>query len=202
MNDNLLASVEKYYTNKILEHGPIPRGVDWNGQESQFLRFEILSGLIEKNNPSILDYGCGYGAFCGFLKQKKIKNNFTGFDISKEMIKECEKKYKNENWYSVLSNNSKYDYVFASGLFNVMLDEDENEWKEYIFNSIKQFNNLSEQGFAFNLLTTYSDPEKSKDYLFYAEPEEIFKFCKNNISNKVTLNHSYPLYEFTIMVKK
>ncbi|MHA2344479.1 MAG: class I SAM-dependent methyltransferase [Candidatus Hodarchaeales archaeon] len=202
MNDNLLSSVEKYYTNKILEHGPTPRGVDWNGQESQFLRFEILSGLIEKDNPSILDYGCGYGAFYSFLKQKKIKNNFTGFDISKEMIKECKKKYKNEKWYSVLSNNNKYDYVFASGLFNVMLDEDEDRWKEYIFNSIIEFNNLSEQGFAFNLLTTYSDPEKSKDYLFYANPEEMFRFCKNNISSKVTLVHSYPLYEFTIMVKK
>ena len=65
-----------------------------------------------------------------------------------------------------------------------------------------EFDKKSELGFAINLLTTYSDPEKSKDHLFYANPEEIFRFCKNNISSKVILDHSYPLYEFTIMVKK
>ena len=52
------------------------------------------------------------------------------------------------------------------------------------------------------MLTSYSDFEHMKDNLYYAVPEEIFKYCKTNFSKYVSLNHSYPLYEFSIFVKK
>lgn len=198
----MLSKIEKYYTEKIIKHGPTPNGVDWNGKESQYLRFEVLSNIIEENNVSILDYGCGYGAFYDFLKQKNIQTDFTGFDMSQTMIDECKKIHKDGNWITLLDEEKKYDYIIASGIFNVMLDNNKDEWKNYIFRCIQIFNQKSIKGFAFNMLTTYSDIDKAKEYLFYGEPEEIFKYCKNNISKKVILNHSYPLYEFTIMVKK
>ena len=31
-----------YYDKKIKEYGPTSKGVDWNGEESQYLRFNIL----------------------------------------------------------------------------------------------------------------------------------------------------------------
>ena len=52
------------------------------------------------------------------------------------------------------------------------------------------------------VLTSYSDREYMKNHLYYASPEEIFKYCKLNFSNNVLLDHSYDLYEFTIFVKK
>ena len=41
-----------------------------------------------------------------------------------------------------------------------------------------------------------------KDYLFYADPCELFDFCKTRFSQNVALLHDYGLYEFTILVEE
>ncbi len=61
---------------------------------------------------------------------------------------------------------------------------------------------LSLQGFAFNALTSYSDPEYMRDDLFYADPSWLFDHCKRTYSSQVALLHDYGLYEFTILVRK
>ena len=61
---------------------------------------------------------------------------------------------------------------------------------------------LTTKGFAFNVLTTYSDESKMKENLYYADPTQLFEYCKKNISNFVMLRHDYPLYEFTIIIRK
>ena len=38
--------IEQYYSKKIIEYGPTPRGVDWNGVDSQIIRFEQISKVI------------------------------------------------------------------------------------------------------------------------------------------------------------
>jgi len=63
-------------------------------------------------------------------------------------------------------------------------------------------NKKSIKGFAFNMLTKYSDREYMKEYLYYADPLFIFDYCKRNFSKKVALIHDYELYEFTILVRK
>ena len=68
----LLSEVANYYTEKLAEHGETPRGVDWNGEESQLLRFEQLCKIIDGATEaySLNDLGCGYGALLDFLNDK------------------------------------------------------------------------------------------------------------------------------------
>jgi len=63
-------------------------------------------------------------------------------------------------------------------------------------------NEYCEKGFSFNCLTSYSDDDKMKDYLYYANPMELFDLCKRKYSRNVALLHDYDLYEFTILVRK
>ena len=51
--NNIHKNINNYYTQKVQTHGATPKGVDWNGEESQFLRFEQLSKIIKNNNSSI-----------------------------------------------------------------------------------------------------------------------------------------------------
>ena len=51
------------------------------------------------------------------------------------------------------------DYLVASGIFNVKKEYKESEWLHYILNSIETMNCSSKKGFAFNVLTKYSDRE-------------------------------------------
>jgi hypothetical protein len=94
------------------------------------------------------------------------------------------------------------DYVVSSGVFNVRLKHQDDEWWSYLTNTLDQMNEVSSKGFSFNCLTKYSDAEKMRDYLFYADPCKLFDFCKRRYSTQVALLHDYDLYEFTILVRK
>ena len=57
-------------------------------------------------------------------------------------------------------------------------------------------------GFRLRFLTIYSDSDKMRDYLYYADPGVLFDLCKRRYSRNVALLHDYGLYEFTILVRK
>lgn len=203
---NIIRQISEYYTEKIELLGATPQGVDWNSAESQILRFEQLAILINKDkNPfSVLDYGCGYGALYSFLSERFVKFDYTGYDISKKMIEEAKKQNdcRSTHWTNEANRIKLHDYLVSSGVFNVKLDNSIKAWEEYLFSALNQFNNLSVKGFAFNILTKYSDKEFMKDSLYYADPCVVFNYCKLNFSKYVSLYHDYPLYEFTIIVRK
>jgi hypothetical protein len=104
-------------------------------------------------------------------------------------------------FFSEKSLLSPADYTVASGIFNVKLDTPESEWLEYILATLKEFRGLSRKAFAFNALTSYSDPEFMRPHLYYADPRHFFDYCQKNFSGMVSLLHDYPLYEFTILVR-
>jgi SAM-dependent methyltransferase len=205
--NNIIEEVSKYYTEKVKEHGATPRGVDWNSEESQQLRFNQLLKITDKDtsNFSILDYGCGFGSLYGYLKSKQPALNYTGFDISDEMLNKAKDLYKqdqNAKWINTINDLDKYDYVVASGIFNVRMETGDKEWTEYILDTLKKIDKMAVKGFSFNILTSYSDKEYMRDYLFYADPAFFFDYCKRNFSKYVALLHDYPLYEFSILVNK
>ena len=197
--------MKDYYNRKIKEFGADSKGVDWNGPESHFLRFKQLAKIISDNEFSLLDYGCGYGALVDYLDTTNSKFRYTGYDIAEEMIKAGTKKYLTRAGVRLTGEFESigiHDYCISNGLFNVKLDADETEWKKYIIDTLDKMDRLCEKGFSFNLLTSYSDAERMKDYLFYAEPARMFNHCKVAYSKHIALLHDYPLYEFTILVKK
>ncbi len=207
MSSKIIKGVKEYYTSKINQHGDTHLGVDWNSTESQYLRFEQLCKLVQTTEPfSILDYGCGYGELVQYLSGKSEFSQFkyTGFDISDKMIFKAQSRYKDQNInFSIKMPDIKYDYLVASGIFNVKLDLANNHgWEIYVKKNLFEFNKLSTRGFSFNMLTAYSDQEKMKNHLFYADPSYFFDFCKKNFSRNVALLHDYDLYEFTIIVRK
>jgi SAM-dependent methyltransferase len=201
----IISEISKYYNDKIVEFGANSNGVDWNGIESHNLRFSQLCKIITTQNYSVLDYGCGYGALVDYLDQSFPSFEYLGFDIAEEMIQAGNDKFDTRKTIAFKGNIcdiTPKDYCIASGIFNVKLNNHEEEWKRYIIETLDSMNKLSTKGFSFNLLTSYSDKDFMKDYLFYAEPEWLFKHCKENYSKQVAILHDYPLYEFTILVRK
>ena len=93
------------------------------------------------------------------------------------------------------------DYAVASGIFNVKLDFPDDEWRQYVQDVLDDLDRLGTSGFAFNMLTTYSDPARRRADLYYGNPTEVFEACRR-FSSRVALLHDYPLFEFTIIVRK
>ena len=202
----ILENINHYYTDKIKMHGATPKGVDWNGEDSQFVRFEQLSKIINKDIFSINDIGCGYGKYFEFLQNRFSNFNYYGFDLSQEMINNAKSLYSNKGGGFMqvdnLKNIEKADYSVASGIFSVKMEHNESEWLSYILATLEEMNEKSIKGFSFNMLTKYSEKEYMRDNLYYADPLFIFDYCKRNFSKQVALLHDYGLYEFTILVKK
>ncbi|WP_295543116.1 trans-aconitate 2-methyltransferase [uncultured Thiohalocapsa sp.] len=203
---DLIDEVAAYYSNKLAEHGETPQGVDWNGEESQLLRFAQLSRVIEPGRPcSINDLGCGYGAFFEYLCRCPEHIDYCGIDASPDMVSSAQLRHKGaDNACFVVSDrpNRHADYGVASGIFNVRQTRSDEEWRQYILDVLKMLNQTSRQGFAFNCLTSYSDEHKMRSDLYYADPLWLFDLCKRQYSKDVALLHDYGLYEFTILVRK
>jgi len=202
-HSQLLASVGRYYTAKVQEHGLTSRGVDWNSVESQELRFEqLLKVTGGKKNFSLNDFGCGFGSLYGYLSHQRSKVDYRGFDISKEMVANAKALYKKAQFKVSSSPWKKADYSVASGIFNVRLTAPKRAWKDYIFKTLDLMDRFSVKGFSFNCLTKYSGKEKMRGYLHYADPLSLFDHCKRKYSKNVALLHDYGLYEFTVLVRK
>ena len=202
----LKAGVAEYYDGKLEKFGTSPAGVDWNSAESQQVRFRQLARLLPENDSafSLLDYGCGYGALLDYLQPAYSKLSYTGFDISAKMVAAAAAAHPSSGaeWTTKIPSGIKYDYVVASGIFNVRLEQSTAEWEQYLIATLAEFNRLAANGFAFNILTSYSDLEFRKDYLYYADPQLMFEHCMQTFSRQVALLHDYQLYEFTVIVRR
>lgn len=206
MSTDILSEVAGYYSAKLAEHGETPRGVDWNGEESQSLRFEQLSKIIlPAFGFSLNDLGCGYGSLFEHLKSRHSDFSYNGYDVCADMICAAGGRYVSDAnaHFEIASEPSVIaDYGIASGIFNVKLGRNDAEWCEYLEGALDVLDRTSQKGFAFNCLTSYSNKDKMRDYLYYADPCALFDMCKKRYSRHVALLHDYGLYEFTILVRK
>jgi len=206
-HERLLSDVSAYYTERLVTHGDTPRGVDWNSEDGQFLRFEKLAQILPQEEAfSLNDVGCGYGALIDFLDKKYPNFDYRGNDISGEMVQSARRRYA-DRLKVQFSHASKpvevADYGIASGIFNLRQGRGDKEWLEYILQTLDLLNATSRLGFSFNCLTTYSDADRIRpDLLYYADPCTLFDHCKRKYSRQVALLHDYGLYEFTILVRK
>lgn len=202
----ILEAVKQYYHLKLEAHGPTPSGVDWNSEESQTLRFEQLLKVCDEKVPfSLIDYGCGYGALATCMMEQGLSFQYQGFDISPQMVAKAKEFHRGNpscRFFEEEALLTPAEFVVASGVFNVKLQAEGAEWKVYVLHTLERIHALSESGFAFNLLTSHSEPHRMRPDLYYADPCFFFDYCKTRFSKDVALLHDYGLYEFTLLVRK
>ncbi len=201
-----LDQATKYYEDLLSAHGSTPRGVDWNSDASQETRFAQLLKVCDTSQKfSILDYGSGYGALVEYLSSRGCRFEYFGYDLSEKMVLKGQEAYKGRPECHFSCHPEELtcsDYAVASGTFNIKLEADPEEWTRYVIGELNRMNELALKGFSFNLLTSYSDAEYMKSYLYYADPCFIFDYCKKHFARNVALLHDYGLYDFTVLVRK
>jgi SAM-dependent methyltransferase len=204
--ESILGRVERYYSGRFLEHGATARGVDWNSPDSQELRFQQLLKVCEgvTGRFSVNDYGCGYGALVRYLERRDLEFTYRGFDISEPMLEHARQAYERPPDVTFVRREADLelaDHTVASGIFNVKLDVPEAEWHDYVLRTLDTLAEVSRRGFAFNMLTSYSEAEKMRPDLYYGDPKELFDRCMTRYSRHVALLHDYGLWEFTMIVR-
>ncbi len=209
-------SFRSYYDENRSQHGTGAKGVGYRDELAQAIRFKQLVKLFnheqaQSDNDLLIevnDLGCGDGGMLRYLRKNDYqKFRYYGWDILPEMIETALKvnEINEEVHFSIIENAQEMnnaDYTVASGVFNLKGDIADDQWMEYILRNLQIMDEKSNKGFAFNILTKYSDKERMQQELYYADPGFLFDYCKTHFSRNVALLHDYDEYDFTILVRK
>ena len=182
----------QFYKRVIKKYGISARGVHWDSEESQYIRFEILTKFIKNDikDSTIIDAGCGFGEYYNYLYDNNLKpKKYIGIDCEEEMITQASKRFLNTKF--VLKNILEdklptSDYYVCSGAMNTL---DENE----VLSFIKRSYRASEKGFIFNFL--------KEDSLTNVSVNIVLTFCKTICSN-INIKDNYLENDISIFLKK
>ena len=196
MDEKISKSILNYYSDLFKKYGDSHKSLGWgNGRQS--MRFQVLNQIGNFQNCSILDVGCGFGDFYGFLKYQNIKSNYLGVDINGEFLKLAQKKYPKAEFelrdIQKKKIKKKFDWVVGTGLTN------KSSTYPYLKNLLKEMFRICKKGVAIDFITDYVD-YKEKD-ISYTSPEIMFKFAKT-MTRRVTLRHDYFPFEFCLYLFK
>jgi len=205
----MLLPVTTAYRVQYRRNGATPKGVFWSSEANVKKRFEILCRVfypedIAKGETSITDLGCGYGALYDFLSDHPIIRGgaYRGYDICETLLDACMTRVKDPraSFHLSMRATQPADYSIVSGTFNLKLDADDADWLTYTQISLKALWNQTDKALAFNMLDIAD--AASMDGLYYADPAVFETFCRDNLSENVTVVSDYNLPDFTIYVRR
>ncbi|MEL0107186.1 MAG: class I SAM-dependent methyltransferase [Rhodospirillaceae bacterium] len=203
-----LAPIAVMYDYQLDKCGINAKGAMWRSKDRQQMRFELLTKLIVPEDLnggiSINDLGCGYGALFEYLRDDPVMQDsqFYGYDISEKMIEACESRIQDSRaqFYQSLVALVPADYSFACGPFNFIMEVDQKLWLKYVQESLKDLWSKSLKGLAFNMLNV--NYHRQQEGLYYADSGDFETFCKNELSENVTLMTDYDDEEWTIFIRR
>jgi cyclopropane fatty-acyl-phospholipid synthase-like methyltransferase len=173
--------VAAHYAALLRRHGPGHRALDWNSPSSQIQRFERFATLGMAPGESVLDVGCGLGDFLPWLRAKNLDLDYTGIDITPDMVAHCRRnqpdgRFLEGNILDDLGGLTPQcvDWVVASGVF---AHRKEHPWL-YMTAMIQTMTVLARKGVAFNAQSTFA-PHPDRWRLYHADPRETEAFCRN-----------------------
>ena len=204
----MLEPVRASFERRLRQFGADPKSLFWKNKEWQTRRYDILSRLFDdadrQGGVTIIDYGCGYGAFFDYLKDRPVMDDslYIGIDMSAAMIAEAENRIHDPRaeFQRHLIATEDADYTFVCGTYNMNLGADEGEWVDYIEASLEQLWSRTRKALGFNMLR--SDAAEKYPGLYYADGREFLEFCKQSLGPDVSFTEDRPLPDFTIFVRR
>lgn len=197
--------LREHYDDLARRHGYGPEATQQSSLETQEQRLRVLAELIREPDASVLDFGCGTGHLCAVLRQERgFTGRYTGYDLSGEALTLARQRHAGAHFEQrdVFREGvgGHFDYAVVSGVFNNRVSDN---WA-FLTSVLRILFSHARRGIAFNALSAYVDYKAPG--LYYADPEEVFRFCKENLSPAVNLRHDYEVkpgvlpFEFTVQV--
>ena len=202
--DPITAALGKHYSEKFALYGPTSEGVDWGRDTARArLRYDkmlVVLGSTAGRDTTLLDVGCGYGGLLSHIAERGIELFYTGIDVAENMIAWAAANIGTGRFLlgDVLEHEFEgaFDYVVCNGILTQKLDTPGSDMDRYAGALIRRIFALSRRGAAFNVMTTKCNYFSNN--LYYRNPAELMSWCLSEITPHVVIDHSYPLFEYTV----
>lgn len=206
--DKISSKLQAHYQETFKAYGMTSKGVDWGDDTAKLeLRYSKMLAVITGQTlaqPTLLDVGCGYAGLFEYAKTHGYELDYTGIDVAKNMIDEATLVHRNAKLIhsDILdpSFTNQYDYVVCNGILTQKLDVPALEMDQFAAKLIRKIFNSCKVGMAFNVMSTKVNFFSNN--LYYRNPSEMLAWCMSELSPRVMLDHSYPLYEYTVYIYK
>lgn len=193
--------VLKFHKDCLARSGEGSAGaLGWETAESQLKRFEVLAGIADLSNATVLDLGCGYGDLKAFLDERYAGVRYTGIDFMPEFIERAKQRFSGDITAQFLRQDftakdlPEADFVFGSGIFCYPTQQ-----PDYYLGLIDRMFRSAHKAIAFNMLNAADFPEGL--YLKAHDIKSIYHYCRAK-SNWVELRTGYLAGDFTVYIYK
>ncbi len=193
------SALSEDYDKSLERFGPGPKALLWWDYRSMAIRFRELVSDAPIFGKSIMDAGCGLGDLLPFLYAKSPDFRYLGVDKKTEFIEIARQRYDGHEFKVDDPFHKKigmFDVVLSSGVMNGNVDNWLAKRKKMIANLFDQTGEV----LAFNMAGGFKPPPDDS-LIAYANPQEIFDFCKS-LTPRVVLKTEYLQKDFTIVMFK
>lgn len=187
------------HRDSLTRFGYHPNALYWSGQDIQELRFKVLADIGIQDADSVLDVGCGFGDFKFWHESKQCKLDYTGIDLSPDLLAKAQEKHPDGNFLSgdlfdMDFEEKSFDWVILSGALNEQLHDN----SSYAKSIITRMYQLCRKGVAFNML----DARFLKAHDLHSQmPEHILAYCQQLCSDCLLID-DYLKNDFTIHMQR
>ncbi|MDQ6987036.1 MAG: class I SAM-dependent methyltransferase [Mariprofundaceae bacterium] len=187
------------HRDSLTRYGHHANALYWSSREIQEIRFRVLAEIGIESGDLLLDVGCGFGDLKRWFDAQGTLVNFTGIDLSPDLIRVAQEKHPNAMLLCGELDDfdfkpKSFDWVVLSGALNEQLHDD----GAYARKTIASMFALCRNGLAFNLLDARSlNAHDLQSFL----PQDILDDCKKLCAN-VRLIDDYLDNDFTIYMRR
>ena len=206
--EGAFAAMRRRYEASLAEHGAASsRAVGWVDPALQQLRFEVLCGVMEGDEPvSVADFGCGTGALLGHLAARAAPpplGSYVGYDLVPALVEAGRVATRDPRARFVVATEvlEDADYVLASGALTLRPGLGDDEWAAHVRAVLRRLWERARRGLAFNMLPL-GVPRPDPD-VYAGDPGEWAAWCMRALPGaRVALRHGPPLPDFTVLMRR
>jgi SAM-dependent methyltransferase len=207
MDKNYAKKTIEVYQRLYDEHGYSIKTLGWD-KGKQFLRFHQLTSDWDLEGARILDVGCGFGDFVGYMNKLGIRSfSYVGIDFVESFVLEGRKRYGNKDVeftsgdFLSMDIGKEFDFVISSGIFNLKVEGVDGYTR--IEDTLSKMFSLSSQAIAADFLSDRLDYLDNNGHFsnFTSSPERILSIAYS-MSRNIALKNNYFPFEFAVNIYK
>jgi SAM-dependent methyltransferase len=189
----------EHFSRLVEAHGTSAQALGWGSTASQRTRFAVLAGIGDLNGCTLADVGAGLGDLYGYLVERAISVDYTGYDLTPAMVEASRARWPGVRFevLDILAAphlDDAFDYVLASGVFTFHTTDS----MAFLDRMVRRMYAMCRRGVAFNMLSALApEPEPGE---FVAAPDAVLRLCQA-ITPFVVLRHDYFPHDFSVYLR-